>query len=45
MSALPVSQATQRQAHAGVDGDAARPWRPVIAWAAAPGPCCWSSKR
>jgi hypothetical protein len=35
MSALPVSQATQRQARAGADDEAPRPWLPVIAWAAA----------
>jgi hypothetical protein len=35
MSALPVSQATQRQARPGVDDKAPRPWRPVLAWAAA----------
>ena len=34
-AALPVSQATQRQAHAGAEDEAPRSWRPVIAWAAA----------
>jgi len=35
MSALPVSQATQRQTRGGADDEAPRSWRPVIAWAAA----------
>ena len=35
MSALPVSQATQRQPRADADDEAPRSWHPVIAWAAA----------
>jgi uncharacterized protein DUF5135 len=35
MSAHPLSQTTPRQAPAGVDDAASRPWRPVLAWAAA----------
>jgi Spirocyclase AveC-like len=35
MSALPVSQATQRQPRVDADDEAPRSWRPVVAWAAA----------
>ena len=35
MSALPVSQAPQRQPRADADDEAPRSWHPVIAWAAA----------